>query len=85
MATTLTTAVEAWDKRWATVEGRADWRDPDPDVIALLPELKARGVRTALDLGCGVGRHALLLAEHGLAVTPPWGMSDAASPRFGAC
>jgi hypothetical protein len=34
-------------------------------VIALLPELKARGARTALDLGCGVGRHALLLAEHG--------------------
>jgi tellurite methyltransferase len=68
MATALTTAVEAWDKRWATVAGRADWLDPDPDVIALLPELKARGVRTALDLGCGVGRHALLLAEHGLAV-----------------
>ena len=33
-----------------------------------MPELKARGVRTALDPGCGVGRHALLLAEHGLAV-----------------
>ena len=40
MATALTTAVEAWDRRWATVEGRADWLDPDPDVIALLPELK---------------------------------------------
>jgi tellurite methyltransferase len=37
-------------------------------VIAVLPELKARGARTALDLGCGVGRHALLLAEHGLSV-----------------
>jgi tellurite methyltransferase len=68
MATALTTAIEAWDKRWATVEGRADWLDPEPDVIALLPELKARGARTALDLGCGVGRHALFLAEQGLAV-----------------
>jgi len=68
MATAFTTAIEAWDKRWATAEGRADWLDPEPDVIALLPELKARGARTALDLGCGVGRHALLLAEHGLAV-----------------
>lgn len=67
-ATALTTAVEAWDKRWATVEGRADWLNPDPDVIALLPELKARGARKVLDLGCGVGRHALFLAEHGLAV-----------------
>jgi tellurite methyltransferase len=68
MATALTTAIDAWDKKWATEEGRADWLDPEPDVIALLTELKARGARTALDLGCGVGRHALFLAEHGLAV-----------------
>jgi ubiquinone/menaquinone biosynthesis C-methylase UbiE len=58
MAVAFTTAIEAWDKRWATAEGCADWFDPEPDVIALLPELKARGTRTALDLGCGVGRHA---------------------------
>jgi tellurite methyltransferase len=68
MARTLETAVEAWDKRWATAEGRAEWLELEPDVIALLPELKARGARTALDLGCGVGRHALFLAEHRLAV-----------------
>ena len=68
MAMVSTTAVEAWDKRWTTAEGRADWLDPDPHVMGLLPELKQRGARTALDLGCGVGRHALFLAEHGLAV-----------------
>jgi tellurite methyltransferase len=68
MAMALTTAIDAWDKKWATEEGRADWLDPEPDVIALLAELKARGARTALDLGSGVGRHALFLAEHGLAV-----------------
>jgi tellurite methyltransferase len=68
MVTALTTAIDAWDKKWATEEGRADWLDPEPDVIALLPELKARGASAALDLGCGVGRHALFLAEHGLAV-----------------
>jgi 2-polyprenyl-3-methyl-5-hydroxy-6-metoxy-1,4-benzoquinol methylase len=68
MATAFTTAIEAWDKRWATAEGRADWFDPEPELMALLPELEARGARTALDLGCGVGRHALLLAEHGLSV-----------------
>src|SRR5437588_6466058 len=62
------TAVEAWDKRWATDEGRADWLEPHPAVVALLPELQARGARRVLDLGCGVGRHALLLAEHGFAV-----------------
>jgi tellurite methyltransferase len=62
------TAVDAWDKRWGTDAGRADWLDPHPEVTALLPELKARGASTALDLGCGVGRHALLLAESGFAV-----------------
>jgi tellurite methyltransferase len=58
-------AIDAWDKRWATDEGRADWLDPHPAVLTLLPELKSRDVCTALDLGC---RHALFLAEAGFAV-----------------
>ncbi len=62
------TAVEAWDKRWATDEGRADWLEPHPAVAAILPELQARGARRVLDLGCGVGRHALLFAGQGFAV-----------------
>jgi 2-polyprenyl-3-methyl-5-hydroxy-6-metoxy-1,4-benzoquinol methylase len=33
-----------------------------------VPVLKARGTQHVLDLGCGVGRHALLFAEHGFAV-----------------
>src|SRR6201997_2900235 len=62
------TAVEAWDERWATPEGRADWLVPHPTVAALVALLKARGTQHVLDLGCGVGRHALLFAEHGFAV-----------------
>jgi tellurite methyltransferase len=61
-------AIDSWDKRWATDAGRADWIDAHPAVMSLLPELKARGVKSALDLGCGVGRHALLLAKSGFAV-----------------
>jgi SAM-dependent methyltransferase len=41
---------------------------PHPAVAALVPVLKARGTQHVLDLGCGVGRHALLFAEHGFAV-----------------
>src|SRR6516165_9574873 len=62
------TAIEAWDERWATPEGRDDWLVPDPAVAALVPVLKARGTQHVLDLGCGIGRHALLFAEHGFAV-----------------
>ncbi len=62
------TVVGTWDRRWASDSGRADWVDPEDEVERLLPMLKARGVRTTLDLGCGVGRHALLLAEQGFAV-----------------
>ena len=35
------TAAKAWDKRWATSKGRADWREPHPE-LAILPELRAR-------------------------------------------
>ena len=62
------TAVESWDERWATTEGRADWLVPHPAVQALVPMLKSRGAQRVLDLGCGVGRHALLFAEHGFDV-----------------
>jgi ubiquinone/menaquinone biosynthesis C-methylase UbiE len=62
------TAVEAWDERWATPEGRADWLVPHPAVAKMIPVLKARGTQTVLDLGCGIGRHALFFAEHGFAV-----------------
>jgi ubiquinone/menaquinone biosynthesis C-methylase UbiE len=41
---------------------------PHPAVAALVPVLKALGTQHVLDLGCGVGRHALLFAEHGFTV-----------------
>src|SRR5438270_3505863 len=62
------TAVEAWEERWATPEGRAAWLAPHRAVAAPVPLLQARGVQNVLDLGCGVGRHALLFAEHGFVV-----------------
>ncbi len=52
-----------WDERWATEAGRAGWLTPEPEVIAIAAGLR-RPAR-ALDLGCGVGRHALYLAERG--------------------
>jgi tellurite methyltransferase len=57
-----------WDTRWRTEQGRADWIEPEGFVVQTIPLLKSWGVHTVLDLGCGVGRHALMLAEAGFQV-----------------
>jgi len=62
------TAHQAWNDRWQSETGRADWLDPDPDVAAAVPLLRNRGARRLLDLGCGVGRHACYLASAGFDV-----------------
>src|SRR2546425_12082230 len=58
-----TTASQAWARRWQSDEGRAAWLTPDPDVDVWARRIRARGGTTALDLGCGVGRHTVLLAQ----------------------
>lgn len=64
---TTDTAHLAWNTRWASAEGRADWLVPEPDVIELADRLLATSDQhRVLDLGCGVGRHALHLARRGL-------------------
>lgn len=60
------TAHRAWNVKWSSIEGRADWLAAEPDVVDLATELSSRlGPVRALDLGCGVGRHALLFARLG--------------------
>ena len=64
----LSTAHTTWDQRWSNTAGRADWLAPEPEVVQALDLLKTRRARRALDLGCGVGRHARVLADAGLEV-----------------
>ncbi|MGV6871910.1 class I SAM-dependent methyltransferase [Pseudochelatococcus sp. B33] len=59
------TAHRAWNRRWSTEEGRAEWLVPDPAVANLAELLAGNHQAAALDLGCGVGRHALLFARLG--------------------
>jgi tellurite methyltransferase len=63
------TAHQAWDNRWADEIIRQDWIKPEPLVVDSLPFLVQRNVWTVLDIGCGIGRHAIYLAGHGFEVT----------------
>ncbi|MBN1341629.1 MAG: methyltransferase domain-containing protein [Phycisphaerae bacterium] len=60
---------QGWDDIWQDEDKRRRWGEPDAYVVSLLPKLESEGVARALDLGCGVGRHARLLATAGIAVT----------------
>lgn len=44
---------------------------PNPEFLAVLPEVQAAGCRRVLDAGCGAGRHLLPLAQEGFEV---WGV-----------
>jgi SAM-dependent methyltransferase len=59
------TAHLTWDERWKSADGRAQWLTPEPFVTAFAGTLPEPGRKRALDLGCGVGRHALYLAGLG--------------------
>lgn len=58
---------------------------PNPEVMGLLPDLRARGVRLVLDAGCGAGRHLAPLAAAGfqvLGVDRQWSVLRELSPRL---
>jgi SAM-dependent methyltransferase len=61
------TAHEHWDAEWASISEDSKWLIPEKDVIAWASTL-APGARI-LDLGAGVGRHAIWLAQQGFIVT----------------
>lgn len=63
------TAHQEWDETWKTEQGRANWIKPEPDVLSCATSLRLHGADTALDLGCGVGRHALAMAALGFETT----------------
>ena len=56
----------SWNDLWSNSESREYWTDPDPAVVRLIPKLREEGAATVLDIGCGIGRHVVLLAAEGL-------------------
>lgn len=56
---------QEWNRRWQEKSQDADWR-PDPWLQRIVPFLPPGA---ALDIACGMGRHAIYLAQHGFKVT----------------
>ncbi|MFY0616304.1 class I SAM-dependent methyltransferase [Shimia sp.] len=63
---TTDTADAHWNAQWSNVSADSKWLSPEQDVIDWAKTLKP-GARI-LDLGAGVGRHALWLAQQGFDV-----------------
>lgn len=61
------TADQHWNDQWAGIEQGSKWLNPEEDVKRWAQGFKP-GARV-LDLGAGVGRHALALAGNGFDVT----------------
>jgi SAM-dependent methyltransferase len=62
---TASSANLGWEWIWREHGTRWELQPPEPEVVALVQRLKAEGKRTVHDLGCGLGRHLLLLAAEG--------------------
>lgn len=58
-----------WDSHWKEESKNSFWQEPARVVIDLKNRLDKSKFTEVLDLGCGIGRHALLFAESGFNVT----------------
>ena len=57
------TAHNFWNSEWSQNTKQTEWKIPDYEVIKIAKKLKKK--LKILDLGSGIGRHSLLLAEMG--------------------
>jgi tellurite methyltransferase len=64
---TTDTAHQYWNAQWAGADASSKWARAEPEVLAHAENLAPR--TPILDLGAGIGRHALALARMGFAVS----------------
>ncbi len=64
---TTDTAHRYWNDQWAQADATSKWARAEPEVLAHAENLHPRA--RVLDLGAGIGRHAIALARMGFAVS----------------
>jgi SAM-dependent methyltransferase len=58
-----------WDDYWQGDEDHSWWKRPAPEVVKFIASQSPRERPDVLDLGCGLGRHAIVFAQAGFSVT----------------
>ncbi len=58
-----------WETFWRQEDNRDWWKRPAPEILAWMKALSPRTHPRVLDLGCGLGRHAIAFALAGYKVT----------------
>jgi len=58
-----------WESYWQDRDNRDWWKKPAPEVLDLIRSLSPIERPNVLDLGCGLGRHAIAFAAAGFSVT----------------
>ena len=58
-----------WENYWKDRDNREWWKKPAPEVLDLIRSLSPSERPKVLDLGCGLGRHAVAFALAGFTVT----------------
>lgn len=65
----MKTGKHIWEAYWQGDEDHSWWKHPAPEVLEFIAS-QSPGVRpNVLDLGCGLGRHAIAFARAGFSVT----------------
>jgi SAM-dependent methyltransferase len=62
------TSSKHWENYWSDESQHDWWKRPAPRVLEFIAMLAPRQRPRALDLGCGLGRHAIALAQAGFEV-----------------
>ena len=65
----MKTGKRIWDEYWKGDEDHSWWERPAPEVAAFIQTQSPAERRDVLDLGCGLGRHAIAFAQAGFSVT----------------
>ena len=58
-----------WDRYWSDESNHEWWKRPAPEVVEFMKSQSPKSHPAVLDLGCGLGRHAISFAGQGFQVT----------------